>query len=46
MSRGALKELIAVSVSKFARMTQNVPHSEKKEIVNVLTHRANVLGDI
>ena len=45
MSRGALKELIASSLSKFTLMVKDVPHSEKKGIVQVLNHHVTILGD-
>lgn len=46
MSRGALKELIGASISKFTSMTKDIPLSERKEIRNVLLDRVLILEGI
>jgi len=46
MSRGALKELISAPMSKFTRMTENIPSSEKMDVIRVLRHLVHVLGGL
>jgi len=46
VSRGALKELIGAPMPKFARMTDNIPSSERMNVIRVLRHLVNILGGL
>jgi len=39
MSKGAMKELARAGHKKFTRMTKDIPHSEKREIIKYLARR-------
>ena len=43
MSKGAMKELARAGNKKFTRLTNDIPNSEKKEIVRYLARRVIVL---
>ena len=45
MSKGALKELIRSDPKKFTRLTKDIPHSERKEIINYFVFRVIILQE-
>lgn len=43
MSKGAMKELGRAGHKKFTRLTKDIPHSEKREIIKYLATRIIIL---
>jgi hypothetical protein len=47
MSKGAIKELARAGQQKFERLTKDIPHSERREIIRHFEARVIILnGDI